>query len=218
MSNLRTFRVIPWCPAHARLFRATAIAACIGLGPVLLTGCHNAYESSPSTYEQSARSTGSKDNGPARRPRSFNRASKPMPVHGKLIWLDSESNTAIMKDNIRNGGSGRLTISVPHGDETYYIKLKELSPRRGEVLGAVIAPGRTLTVDVPLDGNGGTVYALHYGAGTAWYGERNAFGPAATYAKADDTFAFEEGTRWKVELILQPGGNLGTSGLDYQGF
>ena len=141
-----------------------------------------------------------------------------MPVHGTLMWLDSKSNTAIMQESIRNGGSGQLKISVPRGVDTYYIKLKELRPRRGEVLGAIIGPGRTLTIDVPIDGEGSTIYDLHYGAGTSWYGPRHAFGPTGAYSKADDTFAFEVGSGWEVELIAQVGGNLGTSGLDYQGF
>ena len=82
----------------------------------------------------------------------------------------------------------------------------------------VIASGRSLTIDVPLDGDGPTTYDLHYAAGPTWYGQFATFGPAGTYAKADETFTFEEGTGWEVELILQPGGNLGTSGLDYDGF
>ncbi|MBC7593310.1 MAG: hypothetical protein H7288_05130 [Kineosporiaceae bacterium] len=123
-----------------------------------------------------------------------------------------------MKNNIRHGGAGRLKVTVPRGSATYYVKLKELSPRRGEVLGVIVGPGRTLTFDVPLDGDGSTVYELNYGSGTSWYGRADSFGPSGGYATADDTFKFEQGTGWEVELISQVGGNLGTSGLNYQGF
>lgn len=141
-----------------------------------------------------------------------------MPANGTVIWLDSPANTAVMKDNIVNGGFGRLTISVPLGAESYYVKLKELSPASREALGVIIAPGQSHIVSVPLDGSGTTTYDLHYGAGTSWYGPKYAFGPAAVYAKADETFAFDQGTGWEVELILQQGGNLGTSGLAYESF
>lgn len=135
-----------------------------------------------------------------------------------MIWLESRANTAILKGNIRDGASGRLAISVPIGNDTYYVKLKELRPRRGEVLGVIIAPGRSVTVDVPLDGDGPTTYDLHCAAGANWYGPAASFGPEGSYAKAEETFTFEKGTGWEVELILQPGGNLGTSGLDFNQF
>ena len=141
-----------------------------------------------------------------------------MPPHGRVTWLTSASNQRIMTSNIRNGGAGHLKVSVPSSAETYYVKLKEVSPGSGEVLGAFVGPGRTLTIDVPLNGNHTTTYALNYAAGTSWYGPEKAFGPSGMYARADETFAFDAGSGWEVELILQPGGNLGTTGLDYADF
>lgn len=141
-----------------------------------------------------------------------------MPAHGTLLWLDSASNTAVMQENIRQGGFGQLRISVPPGPRSYYVKLKELRPRRGEVLGAFIGAGRTLTIEVPLDGYGTTIYDLHYGSGSTWYGREYTFGPQGSYAAAEKTFAFEEGSGWEVQLIARPGGNLGTSGLGYGNF
>lgn len=185
--------------------------------PLLFSGCEDRYSDAPSTSERSAQSSGTSDGG-AKPSRSFSRPSVRMPAHGALMWFDSPDNTAIMKENIRNGGYGRLQISVPSGEKTYFIKLKELSPRRGDVLGAVIEPGRTLTIKVPIDGGGSTIYDLHYGAGTSWYGPQHAFGPSGAYSKADDTLAFKAGSGWEVELIAQFGGNLGTSDLDYERF
>ena len=51
---------------------------------------------------------------------------------------------------------------MPSSAETYYVKLKEVTPGSGEVLGAFAGPGRTLTIDVPLNGNHTTTYALNY--------------------------------------------------------
>lgn len=132
--------------------------------------------------------------------------------------MNSHANNVILKQNIANGASGRLEITVPTGQESYFAKLVETSPGSGDTLGVSVAPGQTVTIDVPLNGSGETTYRLHYAAGVDWYGYKYLFGPVGRYAEADDTFAFSEGTKWEVQLILQPGGNLGTSGIDYGDF
>ena len=177
-----------------------------------LGACSGEYDDSPATADQPAYAIGGAPAGTG-----FDKPAQPLPPSGRTIWLDSPSNVAVLKNNIKNGGSGTIRISVPRGTQSYYAKLKEVSPRRGDVLGVTIAPGRTIRVTVPLDGDS-TVYELHYGAGVKWYGLRAAFGPKGSYSKADDTFRFERGTGWEVELIVQPGGNLGTSGLDFRNF
>lgn len=107
--------------------------------------------------------------------------------------------------------AGALTISVPSGPESYLVKISDASG--GLVCRVVIGGGRSVTVGIPE----GTYY-LTYGAGTKWYGYSLAFGPEGSYSAAQENFPFESGTHWEVELILQPGGNLGTSGLGYEDF
>ena len=144
--------------------------------------------------------------------------AQPMPANGAEVWLETAENIEILESNIANGGYGRLHIMVPSGLDTYYAKLKPISPGARDTLGVTIAPGQSVSFDVPMDGNGETIYDLYYSAGTTWYGYEATFGPDGMYAKADDSFVFTEGTQWEVELILQPSGNLGTTGIDYRNF
>ncbi|MCB1274100.1 MAG: hypothetical protein KDB25_06865 [Leucobacter sp.] len=111
---------------------------------------------------------------------------------------------------VGNGGDGCLEISVPTGSKAYYVKLKKGSSTVWDVF---LKPGSSKEFSVPT----GT-YDLTYGAGDHWYGSRYAFGPEGVYSEASERFTFDPGSCWTVELILRPGGNLGSSGLDYDDF
>lgn len=203
----------------SRLFRVLSLAVVAGM--VVLVAWHGraniADKNSHTADDLRARVAAAPSEAPAAPAPAFNKPRKPMPAHGTFIWLESKHNADVLKENIRGGASGRLTISVPSGNKTWYVKLIELNPRRVEVLGAIIATGRTLAIDVPLDGRS-TTYDLRYAAGTSWYGKNDAFGPSGVYAKADKSFSFEAGTGWEVRLTPQPGGNLRWSGLGYNNF
>lgn len=114
-------------------------------------------------------------------------------------------------------GVGQLTISVPAGEESYFAKLVNRDPG-AFTLGVTVSAGQTATIDVPVCDSFVDDYDLTYAAGTTWYGYDYTFGPDGAYASAAEVFPFEDGTQWEVELILQVGGNLGTSGMDYGDF
>ena len=111
-----------------------------------------------------------------------------------------------------SGGSGNgcLELTVPDRDESFYVKLK-----KGEetVWDAFMHPGSNFKFAVPT----GT-YDLVYGAGENWYGWDNSFGPEGAYSETTERFNFERSGCWQVKLILQPGGNLGRTGLNYEDF
>lgn len=111
---------------------------------------------------------------------------------------------------VGEGGLGCLEISVPSGPQSYYVKLKNGSYTVWDVF---MSPGQTASFDVPV----GT-YDLVYGAGEKWYGWDYTFGPYGAYSETSEQFSFDSGSCWSVELILQVGGNLGTSGLDFNEF
>ncbi len=155
---------------------------------------------------------------------AFDQPKKKMPKNGAEVWLTiSDSFKGHCQRSLDQGRKGRLRISVPNGEETYFVKLKAgehggpvgwLSP----IFGVTIRPGKTVAVDVPLCGFADYDYHLYYGAGTTWYGYEYMFGPKGAYARADEVFPFRKGTGWEVELILQPGGNLGADGIGYDEF
>ncbi|MHA3722694.1 hypothetical protein ACXR2T_02325 [Leucobacter sp. HY1910] len=78
---------------------------------------------------------------------------------------------------------------------------------------AYLAPGTSESFGVPI----GT-YDLTYGAGYEWYGWTYAFGPEGAYTETRETFTFDYESCWTVELILQVGGNLSSSDMDYANF
>lgn len=75
----------------------------------------------------------------------------PMPAHGHMQWLEGQDHSVLW--GLENDFVGELTVSVPAGAETYYVKLRRLhkyEPTGTDVLGVTIAPGQTVTFDVPL--------------------------------------------------------------------
>ncbi len=111
---------------------------------------------------------------------------------------------------VGDGGAGCLEIAVPSGTRSYYVKLKRAGMTVWDVF---LAPGSVSTFDVPT----GT-YDLTYAAGAEWYGWGHAFGPSGSYSQTSERFTFDSTSCWSVELFLQPGGNLGSSGIDYADF
>lgn len=105
---------------------------------------------------------------------------------------------------------GCLSIAVPSGTAAYYVKLKSGTSTVWDVF---LTPGSNLDFSVPT----GT-YDMTYGAGETWYGWGAAFGPYGSYSLTSESFEFDSSSCWEVELILQPGGNLESSVLDYQNF
>lgn len=113
-----------------------------------------------------------------------------------------------------NAGVAPLAIST-HAGNDYYVKLVDLGGR--VVMTMYVEGGRYFETSVPL----GT-YEMRYASGKVWYGTRHHFGPETSYAKAEQKFEFQfDGSRYsgyKIELIMQSGGNLTESRLSRNEF
>ena len=189
----------PWAAGstakeHRRtMFRPTiAAVAAIVASTLLLTGC--GQSSSQSGNDDSARDEDT----------SYVQPTEPDFSEPEVPWPSNGSGS------VGNGGGGCLSISVPSGNEAYNVKLKQgTSP----VWDVFMTPGSSTEFAVPL----GT-YDLTYGAGEEWYGWDYAFGPQGAYSETSETFTFESGSCWEVELILQVGGNLDSNGIPYDDF
>jgi len=198
--------------------RVVSLMVAFGLA-IAFTGCSESARLDRS--ETRAHETAGPD--PIHTEIAFDQPKQKMPKNGKEVWLTrSNSYQQKCQKSLDRGRTGRLQISVPRGDETYFVKLKG-KPRESylpgvDTFGVAVRAGRTVTVDVPLCGEDRMIYDLYYGAGTAWYGFDYLFGPEGTYSRTSEQFPFEKGAGWSVELILQPGGNLGSAGLDYDEF
>lgn len=128
------------------------------------------------------------------------------------------SNGFIIYPTIKGYSSescGLLTV-VASVSESYYIKLRDRET--GDlVLSFFVRAGMTVDVNVPYG-----EYELSYACGESWYGYNFLFGADTSYARADDTFIFEDYgdsyTWWTVELYRQYGGNLDTEPIDSDEF
>lgn len=107
-------------------------------------------------------------------------------------------------------GEGCFEVTVPSGDDAYYLKLKSGDKT---VWDAFMHPGTKFKFAVPL----GT-FDLSYGVGQSWYGWDDTFGSDGSYAVASDQFKFDGRSCWTVELQRRVGGNLGASSLDQNEF
>lgn len=189
----------PWASPALRV-----LVAIMAMLTLLVAACSNA--GSASSAEDASDQVAIDEPALAVTP-SFDEPEQPMPQSG------------IAGRNILVPGwdhPGELVITAPGGTDTYLVELK-YTDSSGSVLRVFVSPGQTVSVDVPVDGTSAR-YDLFYAAGSRWYGDEYTFGPDGTYARADDVFEFVEGRQWQVELVLQPGGNLGTSGIDYADF
>lgn len=128
----------------------------------------------------------------------FNEPPQALPAHGEGRKYYST-------------GIAPLEIKTPYGPQHHVIKVVQWDTKN-PVIEVFAHAGQTVNLDLPL----GT-YELRYASGKAWYGWTYLFGPETTYNKADRIFTFSDNgyqvSGYTVELILQPHGNLHTSGL-----
>lgn len=121
----------------------------------------------------------------------FNEPQVPVPKHGEEVWLtESDALKRDCEASLKKGRYGTLRITVPRGPEAFFVKLVE-APTAAfdkyvpagtlDVTGVSIAPGKSITIDVPLCGNASMDYDLYYAAGTRWYGYHYLFGPDGAY-------------------------------------
>ncbi len=181
-----------WMRARRRILAGILIAGAVSLAGCVPPTSSSSTGSGARTTEPAETFVAVEEAEPA-----FSKAALPWPDHG-ATWVGA------------GGGSGCLELSVPSGDSAYYVKLKSGSTT---VWDSFMRPGSTSSWAVPV----GT-YELSYGAGEEWFGPDDAFGPYGAYAEASEIFTFDQSSCWSVELILQVGGNLGTSGIDYTAF
>ena len=138
-------------PSRHRTVRLLSVSVVVA-ATLLMTGC--AQSASSSDYPDS----GYGEDAP------YAQETAPAFTEPEVAWPANGQGV------VGNGGSGCLSISVPGGNEAYYVKLKQGSSTAWDVF---IAPGSTTEFAVPL----GT-YDLTYGAGQEWYGWDHAFGPS----------------------------------------
>lgn len=129
---------------------------------------------------------------------SFSEPAKSLPSTG--TWWDYTSDRRIAP----------LRITVSEGNH-YFVEVEEASTGR-TALAIFIRSGETINLEVPTG-----LYRLKYAVGDTWYGRQHHFGPATRFFEAEETFRFSiVGQRvrgHRVELIVQPGGNLSTKSI-----
>jgi len=103
-------------------------------------------------------------------------------------------------------GVAPLEIKTSFRGVHYFIKFVRLNDK-SKILTAFIRDGDTFYTSVPL----GT-FILKYACGKEWFGEQYLFGEGTSYFEAEEELNFkqeEDGySGYKIELIMQPGGNL----------
>lgn len=129
---------------------------------------------------------------------AFTQPAQSLPMHG--------TGTKIF-----TAGAAPLEIRTALDGFHHVVRIMRL-PQRTLAAEYFVRSGTPLTVEVPL----GT-YELRYASGKTWYGWQYLFGPDTSYSKADTPFTFSDDgyqvSGYTVELIMQSGGNLSTSGL-----
>ncbi len=97
-------------------------------------------------------------------------------------------------------------------DASYVVKI--VDPSNGEVIMTFYLPaGISEEIDVP----SGT-FEIRYTSGTEWFGNNEMFGDKGTYAKADQTFRFSDGSGYELTLYRVRNGNLHTSKIRKEDF
>ncbi|MEI7995037.1 MAG: hypothetical protein WCH01_09065 [Methylococcaceae bacterium] len=90
----------------------------------------------------------------------------------------------------------------------YFVKLFSADSNK-TVQTVFVRSGETVTTKVPLGS-----YGIKYAAGQNWNGDQQLFGEETQFFEAEKRFDFiREGNEiqgFRIELILQPGGNLST--------
>lgn len=129
---------------------------------------------------------------------AFTQPAQPLPMHG--------TGTKMM-----SYGEAPLEIKTSNDGTHHVVRIMQL-PQRTLAGEYFVRSGMPLSIEVPL----GT-YELRYASGRTWYGWDHLFGPQTRYSKADTPFTFTNDgyqvSGYTVELIMQSGGNLSTSGL-----
>lgn len=129
---------------------------------------------------------------------AFAQPVQPLPMHG--------TGTKVFAN-----GTAPLEIRTAHDGFHHVVRIMKL-PQRTLAAEYFVRSGLPLTMDVPLGS-----YELRYASGKTWYGWQYLFGPDTSYSKADTPFTFSDDgyqiSGYTVELIMQSGGNLSTSGL-----
>lgn len=109
-----------------------------------------------------------------------------------------------------------LKITVPSGDEYYYVVLSSVVTRE-RIVSLFIHPGKTVEIDVPLGR-----YNIYYCCGTSWYGSELLFGDNGSYCTSDDVLVFDDDGEYYngYEFTLYPvfDGNWDTRDVDYSDF
>ena len=113
-----------------------------------------------------------------------------------------------------------LTVSVPKGDENYYLFLKYIKAPAKTTEARVkdgsnsesnmafyVEAGKTVKVNVPIG-----VYKLYYACGDTWFGTAKRFGENTLYYTSDDYLEFYADSGYyhghTLELWLQSNGNF----------
>jgi hypothetical protein len=104
----------------------------------------------------------------------------------------------------RSAGSP-FSVTVPAGDEYYYVILRNTSDNKIAVTLFVYA-GKTVQINVPIGD-----YRMYYACGKTWHGKDDLFGAETTKQKADQILNFTADSGLSVVLIKQTNGNLSTS-------
>lgn len=112
--------------------------------------------------------------------------------------------------NVGNGYGMVLTIQVPAGTESVFLKLYDES---GAAAGHVfIRPGMNATINM-LGGN----YTMKVAYGTEWYGETDLFGENGSYQQLlngnDSVFELESGYSYTLTLGGVTDGNVGSKSV-----
>ncbi len=106
---------------------------------------------------------------------------------------------SVLKINTSNGANYVVKIVDPYNDEV--------------ILMCYLPAGISKEINVP-SGR----FEIRYTSGTRWFGSKEMFGSHASYAKADRTFYFSEGSGYELTLYRVRNGNLHTSSIRKEDF
>ncbi len=105
------------------------------------------------------------------------------------------------------------TLKVNTSSDANYV-IKVVSASNDELIMMCFVPaGISQEIGIPSG-----VFELRYTSGTTWYGEKDLFGPNASYAKADRVFDFREWEGYEITLYRVANGNLRTSNIREEDF
>ena len=105
------------------------------------------------------------------------------------------------------------TLKVNTSRDANYV-IKVVGAYSGELIMMCFVPADTSQeIDIPSG-----VFELRYTSGTTWYGEKDLFGPNASYTKADRVFDFKEWEGYEVTLYRVANGNLRMSNIREEDF